>query len=103
MRNQNKKIVIRNVSGPPTLDDAVGRAVNGAKKVNLRPLKRYVAKLPRSPFQELILNDLNNTVELDFREFLGRLHVWLQLLHRSELPGFEGRDRVDPRGVGHGE
>jgi hypothetical protein len=93
---------------PRTRDDAVERAVNGTKKVTLKPLKQYAAKLPRSsPLRELILTEPAD--ELDIREFLGRVHVWLKLLRRCEFLGFEGRDnisassRVGPREVVHGD
>jgi len=37
--------------------------------------------------------------ELDFREFLGRVHVWLQLSHKPGFFGFAGRAPKSGLGV----
>jgi|GEM_PF-2507416 len=57
----------------------------GQWKVSLRPLKQFAAKLPTSALLREIL--LTEPDELDSREFLGRLPVWLQLSRRPEFFG----------------
>jgi len=62
-----------------------------AQKVALKPLRRFAAKLPPSSLlREILLDEPED--ELDVREFLGRVHVWLQLLRWPEFLGFEGRE-----------
>jgi hypothetical protein len=53
--------------------------------VSPRPLKQFAAKLPTSALLREIL--LTEPDELDSREFLGRLPVWLQLSRRPEFFG----------------
>ena len=56
-----------------------------AQKISLKPLKQYAAKLRPSLLKEILLDEPEPEDELDFREFLGRVHVWLRLLCRPEF------------------
>ncbi|MEM3421037.1 MAG: hypothetical protein QW835_02550 [Candidatus Hadarchaeum sp.] len=58
---------------------------DGAQKVSLAPLKQFAASLPVSSLlREILLSDDD---EVEAREFLGRVQVWLQLLRRPEALG----------------